>query len=182
MKLFLGIMLFTCFFPFATCEAQTDVDNSPVKIEDLDRYLGRWYEIARFDHSFERGQTNTSAFYALNDDGSLMVKNTGIKNGKQKQSVGKAKLTDVSGLMRVSFFWPFYSDYRVLMLAADYSYALIGGKSDKYLWILARTPNLKQEVVSKILKEAKRRKYDTSNLIWVNQADNIARLRKIGIN
>ena len=179
-KLFLVMMCM--LLPFGICGSQTTVDNSPVEIEDIDRYLGRWYEIARFDHRFERGQSNTSAFYALNDDGTLMVKNTGKKNGKMKHSVGKAKMTGVSGLLRVSFFWPFYADYRVLMLAADYSYALIGGDSDKYLWILSRTPKMPATTISKILDEAEKRNYNTSKLIWVNQMENIARMKKIGID
>lgn len=145
------------------------IDNSTVKTFDLQRFLGSWYEVARYDHWFERGMEETKATYKLREDGKIDVQNTGIKNGKPKESKGKAKTTDTTGLLRVSFFGPFYSDYRILVVDADYQYALIGGGSDSYLWILSRKPQLTAEQKSLILKEAKRRGYDTSKLIWVKQ-------------
>lgn len=156
-----------CFLAFS-CSGQK-VDNSPVSSLDLNRYLGNWYEIARFDHSFERGLTHAKANYALNPDGTIVVTNSGLLDGKQKESIGKAKITDTVGLLRVSFFGPFYSDYRVMMLAEDYSYALVGSKNAKYLWILSRTPELPQEILTKILAVATARGYDTGKLIWVEQ-------------
>lgn len=156
-----------CFLAFS-CSGQK-VDNSPVSSLDLNRYLGNWYEIARFDHSFERGLTHAKANYALNPDGTIVVTNSGLLDGKQKESIGKAKTTDTVGLLRVSFFGPFYSDYRVMMLAEDYSYALVGSKNAKYLWILSRTPELPQEILTKILAVATARGYDTGKLIWVEQ-------------
>ena len=146
------------------------VDNSPVGSVDLDRYLGVWYEVARYDHSFERGVTHAMARYSLNADGTVSVMNSGLKDGKQKVSKGKAKLTDTAGLLRVSFFGPFYSDYRVMMLSGDYKYALVGSGSSKYLWILSRTPSLPGEIIDRILKEASDRGYDTGKLIWVDQS------------
>ena len=145
------------------------VDNSTVKSLDLDRYLGSWYEIARFNHSFERGITHAKAFYSLNDDGTITVTNSGFKDGKYKKSTGKAKTTDTAGLLRVSFFGPFYSDYRVMMLSDDYNYALIGSGSPKYLWILSRTPKVPNDVLKQILAVATERGYDTGKLIWVEQ-------------
>lgn len=145
------------------------IDNTTVGEFDLSRYLGDWFEIARFDHSFERGLTHAKANYALNPDGTIAVTNSGLLNGKRKESVGKAKTTDTTGLLRVSFFGPFYSDYRVMMLADDYSYVLVGSKSAKYLWILSRTPELPEAVLSKILSSATDRGYDTNKLIWVKQ-------------
>ena len=156
-----------CFFAFS-CDGRK-VDNSTVGGLDLSRYLGDWYEIARFDHSFERGLTHAKANYALNPDGTIVVTNSGLLDGKQKESIGKAKTTDTVGLLRVSFFGPFYSDYRVMMLAEDYSYALVGSKNAKYLWILSRTPELPQEILTKILTVATARGYDTGKLIWVEQ-------------
>lgn len=156
-----------CLAP-CSCKAQ-EVDNSTVKSLDLERYLGSWYEIARFDHRFERGLTNAKAYYSLNTDGTISVTNCGMRNGKQKTSIGKAKLTDKSGLLRVSFFGPFYSDYRVMMLSKDYSYALVGSKSSKYLWILSRTPELPENTLQIILDVASGRGYDTDKLIWVEQ-------------
>lgn len=143
------------------------VDNSVVDSLDVNRYLGEWYEIARYDHRFERGMENTRAIYSMRDDGMIDVINTGVKDGERKESKGKAKLTDTPALLRVSFFGPFYSDYRVMMLDADYQYALIGSGSDDYLWILSRKPSLPNTVKQQVIMEAQRRGYDTSKLIWV---------------
>lgn len=151
------------------CGTSTKVDNTPVASLDLQRYLGDWYELARFDHSFERGLDFCKANYALREDGKIAVTNTGIKDGEQKTSNGKAKTTDTPALLRVSFFGPFYSDYRVMLLDPDYGWALVGSKSAKYLWILSRTPELPQETLDTILAEAQRRGYDTGKLIWVKQ-------------
>ena len=109
----------------------------------------------------------TKAAYKLRTDGKIEVLNTGIKNGKPKESKGKAKTTATTGLLRVSFFGPFYSDYRILLVDKDYQYALIGSSSDSYLWILSRKPQLTNKVRQLILKEAQRRGYDTGKLIWV---------------
>ena len=143
------------------------VDNSVVSDLDLNRYLGDWYEIARFDHRFERGIEQSKANYMLREDGKIDVRNTGIKDGKPKVAKGKAKLTDAPALLRVSFFGPFYADYRVMLLDSDYQYALIGSGSDSYLWILSRMPKLSDDVKAIILSEAQRRGYDTNKLIWV---------------
>lgn len=155
---------------FGACDAASNIDNSTVKSVDLNRYLGSWYEIARFDHPFERGLEYAMARYTLRDDGKIDVLNTGIKDGRAKDAKGIAKTTDVPGLLRVSFFGPFFSDYRIMMLGEDYQYVLVGGSSDKYLWILSRTPILDDETKSLILAEADRRGYDTSKLIWVKQS------------
>ena len=153
----------------ASCNITQTVDNTPVAHLDLNRYLGDWYEIARFDHRFERGMEQTKASYALNKDGTVRVINSGIKNGKPKEAKGKAKLTDTPALLRVSFFGPFYGDYRVMLLDKDYRYALIGSGSDDYLWILSRTPKLSENDIITILEEARRRKYDIGRLLWVKQ-------------
>lgn len=149
-----------------TCEAAT-IDNTTVKTFDLQRFLGSWYEVARYDHWFERGLEQTKATYKLRTDGKIEVLNTGFKNGKPKESKGKAKTTDTTGLLRVSFFGPFYSDYRIMLIDKDYQYAIIGSSSDSYLWILSRKPQLSKETKELILKEVKRRGYDTNKLIWV---------------
>ena len=163
-------ILLTSLFCFAPCACTGQkVDNTTVGALDLGLYLGDWYEIARFDHSFERGLTHAKAHYSLNEDGSVTVINSGIKNGKEKMARGKAITTDTAGLLRVSFFGPFFSDYRVMMLDDGYNYALIGSGSPKYLWILSRTPKVPQEVMDKILDVARGRGYDTGKLIWVEQ-------------
>lgn len=153
------------------CSASRAVDNSAVKTVDINKYLGRWYEIARFDHLFERGMDQCIATYALQDNGMIKVTNQGKKEGKWKTSEGKAKLTEEPGVLRVSFWGPFYSDYRILVLAPDYSYALVGGSDADYLWILSRTPNLKKDVLDRLINEAQRRGYDTDQLIWVKQSE-----------
>lgn len=146
----------------------SEIDKETVPIE-LNKFLGKWYEIARFDHAFERGMQKVCAEYILQPDGYIQVVNTGYRNGKFKETIGKAKLTDTSGLLRVSFFMNFYSDYRVLMIDKDYQYVLIGGNSPKFLWILSRTPQMSQEVLKSIVAEATERGYDTSKLIYVEQ-------------
>jgi len=149
--------------------SQLTVDNSVVEELDVNRYLGTWYEIARFDHKFERGMEQTKATYTLREDGDIDVLNTGVKDGEPAEARGKGQLTDTPALLRVSFFWPFYSDYRVMMLDSAYQYALVGSGSDDYLWILSRTPKLADDVKDSILNEAKRRGYKTEELIWVKQ-------------
>ena len=151
------------------CVSGPKVDNTPVAELDLGRYLGEWYEIARFDHSFERGIEQAKANYTQNADGTIKVVNSGIKNGKPKTAIGKGKATDTPGLLRVSFFGPFYADYRVMMIDADYTYALVGSGGAGYLWILSRTSVLPDSVKSELVAEAKRRGYDTDQLIWVKQ-------------
>lgn len=151
------------------CCGRNNVDNSVVKDVDVYRYLGKWYEIARLDHKFERGMELCRATYTLENDGKIKVINQGKKNGKWKTSEARVKLTDEPGVLRVSFWGPFYSDYRILVLAVDYSYALVGGSGDDYLWILSRTPRLRKETCEYLVNEAQRRGYDTDKLIWVNQ-------------
>ena len=151
------------------CVSGPKVDNTPVAELDLGRYLGEWYEIARFDHSFERGIEQAKANYTQNADGTIKVVNSGIKNGKPKTAIGKGKATDTPGLLRVSFFGPFYADYRVMMIDADYTYALVGSGGAGYLWMLSRTSVLPDSVKSELVAEAKRRGYDTDQLIWVKQ-------------
>ena len=153
---------------FAGCES-AKVDNSTVKSVDLNRYLGNWYEIARFDHSFERGIEYAMAHYTMRDDGKIDVLNTGIKDGRAEDAKGIAKTTNQPGLLRVSFFGPFFSDYRIMMLDENYQYVLVGGSTNRFLWILSRTPQLDEATLSLILAEADRRGYDTTRLLWVKQ-------------
>lgn len=157
------------FLSLISCSTATIVDNSTVKSLDLNRFMGRWYEIARFDHKFERDMQQVITMYSIENNGRIKVVNQGLKEGKWKTSEGKGKLTNTPGLLQVSFWGPFYSDYRVMMLAPDYSYALIGGESDKYLWFLSRSPQMNQDTRNLLLREAQRRGYDTNDLIWVEQ-------------
>ena len=145
------------------------VDNSVSGRLLLDKYLGDWYEIARFDHRFERGISHSKANYSLTHDGRIVVLNSGIKNGKPKLAKGKTKFTDNPRILKAAFFLFFYGDYRIMMLDDNYQWALVGGSSDEYLWILSRTPVISESVRMAILSEATRRGYDTSKLIWVEQ-------------
>ena len=177
MKRLIFATLVAAALPVSACTK--DFDNSAVGQFDLSRYLGVWYEVARYDHSFERGMDNTMAQYILEDDGMVVVLNTGWKDGKFQIAEGKAKYPDPSGApgsLKVSFFLFFYSDYNVMMVDENYQISLVGSKSDKYLWILSRTPVADPALLQAVLDEAKARGYDTSDLIWVDQSRNIAAL------
>jgi apolipoprotein D and lipocalin family protein len=143
----------------------------PVKNFDVNKYKGTWYEIARFDHSFERGLTNVSATYEFRDDGKISVFNKGIKNGIEENITGKAKLKDDNGtgFLRVSFFWFFYADYIIFYLDPYYQYAVVTSSSDKYLWILSRQAVLSDEIKNKLTGIARDKGFDTEKLIWVKQ-------------
>lgn len=151
-----------------------NIDKTTVKKVDLEKYMGKWYEIARYDHSFERDLVGVTATYSLLPNDRIRVVNEGYKhtlNGSLKSAVGKAKVPDMNepGKLKVSFFLWFYSDYYILELAEDYSYALIGSSSDNYLWILSRTPVLPEVTLKQILDKAQKRGYDTEKLIFVKQ-------------
>lgn len=154
------------------------VNTETVKKLDITRYMGKWYEIARFDHRFERGLVGCTAEYTLLPNGRIQVLNSGYKgsfSGKYKTIKGKAKLPDPAepGKLKVSFFLWFYGDYYVLELDKEYNYVLIGSSSNKYLWILSRTPQLPNETIDLLLDKARLRGYDTTKLIWVQQKDSI---------
>jgi len=146
----------------------------PVDDFALDKYLGKWYEIARLDHSFERGLSNVTAEYSLRDGGGVKVINRGFKTDadKWKEAEGKAHfIGDPSiGELKVSFFGPFYGSYNVIALDEEaYQWSLVVGPDTKYLWILSRTPELDQEIVEQLLSKAGSLGFDTEKLIWVNQ-------------
>ena len=148
------------------------LDTSTIDSLDITRYMGRWYELARFDHPFERNMELVTANYTLQPDGTVEVINSGYntRRGKFKQSRGVARtVAGRAGELEVTFFLNFWSPYKVLELAPDYSYALVGGNSDKYLWILSRTPRLSNAALSDILVKAEARGYDTDRLIWIMQ-------------
>jgi apolipoprotein D and lipocalin family protein len=141
---------------------------------DLNRYLGKWYEIARLDHSFERGLTDVSATYRRRPDGRVDVVNRGYdgKRGEWREADGVAKFTgdpNRASLM-VSFFWPFYGGYHVVALDEQaYRWSLVVGPDRGYAWILARDKQLSPEVRQQILDRAKSLGIDVNGLIWVGQ-------------
>lgn len=139
---------------------------------DVSRYQGQWYEIARLDHSFERGLSNVSATYTLRSDGGIDVLNRGFdkSKGRWKEAKGRAYfLKDRTvGRLKVTFFWPFYGGYNIISLDHEnYSYALVCGPNRSYLWILAREKTLNSEVVNKLVKTAKDSGFDVDGLIFV---------------
>ncbi len=167
-------ILTTLFVGLCAMTSAQQIDNTTITAFDLNRYLGKWYEVARYDHVFERGLVGTTAEYSLRDDGKIKVLNSGYLetlDGSYQESIGKAKPNSNGkpGQLRVSFFGPFYGNYYILDLAPDYSYSVVGSSSPKYLWILSRTPHLSTEVQSKILNNLQKRGYDTTKLIWVEQ-------------
>jgi apolipoprotein D and lipocalin family protein len=136
-----------------------------------EKYLGKWYEIARLDFVFEKNLNNTTAEYSLNKDGSIKVVNRGYNFIKSKnvESVGKAKFVNDSneGKLKVSFFGPFYSGYNILAIDSDYKYVLVVGENLKYMWLLSRDTTMPEIIKENYLKMAKDLGYDTSALIWV---------------
>lgn len=152
-------------------------DNiKPVKSFELDRYLGKWYEIARLDHSFERGLSHVTADYTMRKDGGVKVLNRGYSAEKRswKQAEGKAYFVENSniGHLKVSFFGPFYGSYIVFDLDHEnYQYSLVCGPNKSYLWILARKPMLNDDMKSSLIKKAADVGFDTSKLIFVDHAN-----------
>ncbi len=146
----------------------------PVNNFQLERYLGTWYEIARLDHSFERGLSNVTAQYSLLPNGSVRVLNRGYSEQKQvwKDIEGKAtfvKTPDI-GHLKVSFFGPLYSSYVITDLDESYQYALISGYNHSYLWILARQPQIPDTVKNRLIAKAQSLGFDTHQLIFVQHA------------
>ena len=151
----------------------TTIPDGAVAVTPFDkkRYLGKWYEIARLDFKYEKDLDNTTAEYSLKDDGTIKVVNQGYDTVKQEwvEATGKAKFVgdDNVAMLKVSFFGPFYSGYNVIAIDDEYRYALVAGKSLKYLWILSRDIQIPAEIKDKYLKIAKDIGYNTTDLIWV---------------
>lgn len=147
------------------------IDNSTVSALDLSRFMGKWYEIARYEHRFEKGMTHVSATYTMDANGKIRVRNEGLKDGKHKEVNGRAKQPDPKdpGKLKVAFFLWFYADYYVLDIDPDYRYVLVGSSSDKYLWIMSRMPTLPQATLNQLVEQLRQRGYDTSRLVFVQQ-------------
>jgi apolipoprotein D and lipocalin family protein len=138
---------------------------------DPEKYLGRWYEIARFDYKFEKDMDNVTATYSQNTNGSIRVDNKGYNYVKKewKESIGEARFVKdkTQANLKVSFFKPFWAGYNVIDIDEDYQYALVAGNSLKYLWILSRTKEIPESIRQRFLQKAKRVGYNTDELIWV---------------
>ena len=154
--------------------ACTTLPEGVVPVSDfrLERYLGKWYEVARLDHSFERGLSDVTAHYRLQPDGSVEVLNRGYNAARQcwQQAAGRAVfIAEPSrGSLKVSFFGPFYGAYHIAALdQQDYRWALVVGPSRDYLWILSREPHLPDEVREALLRQARELNFAVDRLIWV---------------
>ncbi|MGD9332075.1 MAG: lipocalin family protein [Desulfobacterales bacterium] len=149
-------------------------DIEPVRGFELERYLGRWYEIARMDHSFERGLTRVTAEYSRQADGRIRVVNRGYRpqDDRWKTAEGVADFVgpkDV-GRLKVSFFGPFYGGYNIIALDKEnYGYALVCGPNRSYMWILAREPRLDPAVLEDLLSRARTLGFAVDQLIMVEQ-------------
>jgi len=148
----------------------------PVNNFELDRYLGTWYEIARLDHSFERGLSNVTAEYSLREDGGVQVINRGYsaKKGEWEQAEGKAKFigSKDQGYLKVSFFGPFYGSYVVFELDQEnYEYAFVSGPDLSYLWLLARTPAVSDEIMQQFEKQARELGFELDEMVLVSHEE-----------
>lgn len=163
--LFLSTLLISC----STSTPPPGV--SAVTPFDVQRYQGRWYELARLDHAFERGMTDVSATYTAQADGSIRVVNRGYApaSGQWREAVGKALFTGAptTASLKVSFFGPFYGGYHVAALDPDYRWALVVGPDTGYAWILARDKQIAPAQQSAIVAQARALGVDTTALIWV---------------
>ena len=170
--------------PLSTCSRSSLVlfgaadSRKPLQlVEKLDthHYLGRWYEIARFQHSFERSLVGVTAEYSQRSDGKILVINSGFKNdlnGSYKEARGIAWVPDRRrpAALKVRFFWPFAGNYLVFGLdQKDYSWALVGDNSRRYLWFLARTPQIGKDLLERMKQIALDQGYDLSGLYFVPQ-------------
>jgi apolipoprotein D and lipocalin family protein len=173
MKYSLEAFGFLCV-SLALCSCAT-IPKGGVAIDRLEkgRYLGKWYEIARYDFAFEKDLKNTTAEYSANANGTIAVKNRGFnyKKNKWEEALGKARFrgADTRGELEVSFFGPFYAAYNIIALDKEYRYALVAGKNLKYLWILSRSRTIPDEVKKSYLDLAVSLGYELSTLVWVEQ-------------
>ena len=147
----------------------------PVTDFDVNRYSGTWYEVARLDHRFERGLSNVTASYSLQDDGTVKVVNRGynVDDDSWDDAVGKAAFVDATdvGYLKVSFFGPFYGAYAVFELdKQDYQYAFVAGNTTSYLWLLSRTPTVSDALRQQFIDKITALGFDPAGLIWVDQS------------
>ncbi|GGG57003.1 lipocalin family protein [Epilithonimonas arachidiradicis] len=157
----------------SSCSVGIPDKATAVQNFDADKYLGKWYEIARFDYRFEKNMNQVTATYSKNADGTIKVENKGYDYVKKewKQSTGEAKFvnSENEARLKVSFFKPFWAGYNVIDLDSNYKYALVAGKNLDYLWILSREKTIPEDVKNRFLEKAKEIGYNTSELIWVEQ-------------
>ena len=169
----LGLLAIAGTFFYANRSPRIPSGIHPVKDFNIDRYLGKWYEIARIDHSFEKGLQRTQAEYSRLSNGNILVTNRGYNPQRNEWRIahGKARptiSTDIAAL-KVSFFGPFYSGYNVVALDDEYRWAMVLGSTLDYFWILSRTPSLPQGVQERLMHQAQQLGVDIHNVLWVHQ-------------
>lgn len=154
----LGLFLVQANLAFAMGGGNPMPGLETVRDVDLNRYMGKWYEIVRMPLSFERDCVGVTAEYAVKPDGKVSVTNTCRKyvcDGKVSKAEGTARVVDPSlhSKLKVSFFWPFEGDYWILGLDSEYTYAVVGSPDRKSFWILSRTPELSESIIQEQLKK-----------------------------
>lgn len=164
-----------CALLLSACSTSPPEGITAVTPFDVNRYMGKWYEIARLDHSFERGMTDVSANYTLKPDGTVEVLNRGFNTKREewKSATGKALFTGSPdrGSLKVSFFGPFYGGYHLIALdQSGYQWALVAGPDRDYLWILARDKKIPDAVKNDLLSIAQKLGFNTEKLIWVEHS------------
>lgn len=159
-----GLLAVTMLLVACATNGQPKLDAVPQV--DLNRYLGRWYEIASFPQRFQKGCTDSRADYRLRDDGAVEVLNSCLKDGKVDTAKGKAWVVDATtnAKLKVSFFWPFRGDYWIIELGKDYEYAVVSAPSMNYLWVLSRTPKMDESRYQEIVGRLKDKGFDIAKL------------------
>lgn len=170
-----SLLTVTSIFLVACIGVPDDIE--PIDNLNLDQYLGTWYEIARLENKFEKGLSNVTAEYSLNSNGSIKVINRGYNDaqGDWQDITGKACFVDQANIahLKVSFFGPFYSSYIVFELGEEYEYAFITGVDKNFLWLLSRTPDVKQSLIDQFLETAEKKNFNLGEIIMVNQELNM---------
>ena len=156
--------------------AQGNIKKQAISNFDADKYMGKWYQIARYDHRFERDLTSVTSTYARKPNGIISVVKEGYINsidGEYKKNIGKAKLSKIKGegKLEISYFLWFYYDYHIFELCPDYTYSVVGSPNGKYLWIYSRTPFLEIDKMKGIISRLENWGYDPSKIIYVKQND-----------
>ena len=159
------------FLIFNSCSVGIPKGATAIKNFNSDKYLGKWYEIARFDYKFEKNMDNVTANYSLNSDGTIQVQNRGYDYVKKewKESIGEARFVNdkSEARLKVSFFKPIWAGYNVIDIDDDYQNALVVGNSTKYIWILSRNKEIPNSIKERFLVKAQKLGYNTDDLIWV---------------
>lgn len=173
MSFFSTTMMAVCLFCSGCVKLPEGIQ--PIQAFDPERYLGKWYEIARLDHSFEKGLSHGTAMYKACPGGGISVENKGYDAQKKRWSKAEAKAYQVSsrdvGHLKVSFFWPIYASYVIFELDHEgYQYAFVTGDSRSYLWLLSRTPYVSDALKKQFVEKAKSLGFQLDKLIWVDQS------------